>query len=1481
MNEVPWQTVRIFISSTFADMHAERDYLVKQVFPGLRDWCERRRLHLVDIDLRWGVTETDATRNRSVVQVCLDRIDQCRPFFLCLLGQRYGWVPRERDIADQTFDRYPGLAEHVASQRSVTELEVLHAVTSSFRSQGLSDDWDPAEHAFFYRRDPSYLASLPSDPWLLRRIYSDQVEEDASTRDLLIRQQAHLRDLALPATGRPVRDYQALWCDEHRTHELSLPLACPSVLPENQQRWRQQWQKHAGVEVDGLAIPASSSVEHQAKAFNDRLTRGRLGSFTCNGRPLGAVIREDLQRAIEDRFPEHLEVVYASQLQRVMDQQAQFVMAASQGFIERGRDFGPLDDYADGDSCSPLVITAPAGLGKSTLLACWVQRRTEQGAHHGAVHARFIGASADTDTAAGTMRSVLEELRQARKLPGEAVIPLEPSELLESLPTLLAQCGEAGRTVIVLDALNQMQSGFPNLYWLPRQLPANIKLIVSFKTGEPEGDRLRGELMHEGHCSMVTVRPMEDLADRRALVRTHLAQHLKELDVSHLDALVSAEGSSNPLFLKVVLSELRIFGAFDQLGSKIRRDFGAKPRTAFHAILSRLESDQIQTVPPLAVAAPSVFGLLACARRGLSTDELVDLVSALLRISPDQRAAVESTTLLLLRQVRPFLGRREGRSDFFFESFRIAARERYVAGEDDTATPYRRPARDWHRALARYFEGFSNWEDHDQRRRPQHRKLAELCFHMAQAEMTDAYCDALTDGDFLLARVTAFGPNGVDEDYAQAQAAGLDLGAEAPDLELIRGAIRLASNVLVDRPEQLAHQLLGRLEPGDGPRVSQLLRDLAARQSPPWLCPIRPCFPRPGGPLLRQLRGHDFYVSEVAVLPDGRRAISGSLDRTLRIWDLRTGETLRVLRGPSGMVEALSITPDGRRAVVCGSNQDRLELWNLDTGQREWCKQTTPEVSSIAVTPDTGRIVALCGRCTRIIFDADSGRELDRRFTVDGGRNPVVTPDGRSLVVTTWDAVLVRDLETDAVRCTLERSGRGHWGIVLTPDGQQLIADTGEGRLGVWCLQSGRLLRTLATVATRGHFLDALAITPDARLVLASFRTSMSLSGSDNTIVVLDFETGRKLAVLSGHTDGISSIAVTPDSRCAVTASKDCSLAVWDLRRTDSTRVSAEHKGIVDAVAVSPDGSRALSGAWDHTVALWDTSSGERLSVLEGHNDNIHAVAFFPDGRRAISGSGDGVIIEWDAITGRRSRSVRIGEGRINALALAPDGRWVAVGARKGTITIWDLHSWELLRRIEAHTGLVKYLVPDDGGMVGMTPARYAEWKRTDMEGEDVVTQQGDVLCLVVTPDGRLAISGSNDNTIAFWDPETGAHLQTLVGHGDDVLCLELTPDGRHIFSGSKDGSVALWDPGSGQRLAQLDCGNSAVQALSSMPGGRHLLVAAGRDLVLWDWRTGEVASRFRTQHIVNGIARTGTTIIAGCTGGKMYFLGLQQAGDE
>ena len=135
------RSIRVFISSTFQDMQEERDVLIKNIFPKLRKICMDRGVGFTEVDLRWGVTEEQVERG-EVLPICLAEIENCRPYFIGLLGERYGWVPEF--IPEELSDDQPWLKEH--RQRSVTELEIEHGVLHNPKMAG---------HAFFYFRDPS------------------------------------------------------------------------------------------------------------------------------------------------------------------------------------------------------------------------------------------------------------------------------------------------------------------------------------------------------------------------------------------------------------------------------------------------------------------------------------------------------------------------------------------------------------------------------------------------------------------------------------------------------------------------------------------------------------------------------------------------------------------------------------------------------------------------------------------------------------------------------------------------------------------------------------------------------------------------------------------------------------------------------------------------------------------------------------------------------------------------------------------------------------------------------------------------------------------------------------------------------------------------------------------------------------------------------------------------------------------------------
>jgi tetratricopeptide (TPR) repeat protein len=143
--------IRVFISSTFRDMHAERDCLAKKIFPQLRHFCRSRGIEFTDIDLRWGVTEDQVQQGR-VIEICLNEIERCRPYFIGLLGHRYGWVPGVKEYTkfETIAKKIPWVKDGVRNGLSITEMEIQYGVLCN---QAMDTK------AFFYLRDES--ASAP------------------------------------------------------------------------------------------------------------------------------------------------------------------------------------------------------------------------------------------------------------------------------------------------------------------------------------------------------------------------------------------------------------------------------------------------------------------------------------------------------------------------------------------------------------------------------------------------------------------------------------------------------------------------------------------------------------------------------------------------------------------------------------------------------------------------------------------------------------------------------------------------------------------------------------------------------------------------------------------------------------------------------------------------------------------------------------------------------------------------------------------------------------------------------------------------------------------------------------------------------------------------------------------------------------------------------------------------------------------------
>lgn len=623
------RAIRVFISSTFHDMQAERDELVKRVFPRLRKLCEARGVTWGEVDLRWGITEEQP---EGVLSICLAEIHRCRPFFLGILGERYGWIPEK--IPTDILEENAWLGG--CGPCSVTELEILHGVLNNPRM---------AEHAFFYFRDPAFIDTLPQD------------------------QRAHY--LERP-TQLEVERYGLHAAEERAEGRRGKLLALKG------------------------RIRASGFPVHEAYA-----TPQALGDLVLN----------DMHKVIDTLFPPGLELDPLDQ--EATDHEA-FAATRRKVYLPDRRSFDQLDRHALGVD-APLVVVGEPGSGKSALLANWVDTYLTSHPDETAI-LHFIGATPQSADWRMMVRRLMAEFD--RRFGLDLLLPVEPAALRVAFANCLHAVASRGRAILVIDGLDQLEAVDPMaLYaWLPEVIPTQIRLILSTHPGEhlAEAER-RG-------WRTLRLEPLV-MADRRRLICDYLEQYSKVLSPDRVERIAATPLAGNPLFLRAVLEELRLFGVHEQLDERIEayRSAATLP-TLYEMILERYEADYERDRRGLVREALSHIW---AARKGLAEGELLDLLGAGAEPLPH---AFWSPLFLAMEGS---LINRSGVLQFSHPYLRRAVEARYLPG------PGEKKAR--HLRLGEYFAG----------RDLSPRGVEELPWQWAEAEAWDRLYALLANLEFV------------------------------------------------------------------------------------------------------------------------------------------------------------------------------------------------------------------------------------------------------------------------------------------------------------------------------------------------------------------------------------------------------------------------------------------------------------------------------------------------------------------------------------------------------------------------------------------------------------------------------------------------------------------------------------------------------------------------------------------------------------
>lgn len=1257
--------VRVFISSTFRDMHAERDHLVTVVFPELRERVEQLGLEFFDVDLRWGVPTKDANgETANSWEYCRQWIDRVEPFFVCILGQRYGWVPEPEQLK-ATEDRRRQQVE----PRSITDLEVRHAVLNTTLKR----------HSYFYLRAtdaPATASEYVDPPLLLRKL--EQLKKEVR------------------ACGRPVRDYPCVWtgsgfADMNEFGRRVLDDLWSGVLRDERYVSKTLWCQALGADPD-------SDIR-----------------YTDESQPVPPDLAEKLVTLAK---PTPL-----SPLDAEKQQMEAFAQGRLRWFQGRMHELGQLTDFiksTDEKSSGLAVVIGLPGQGKSALLAK-LSTLIPQGPTFTIIH--FVGATERSASSHAIVDRLLGELDRSG-----IAWPTEPQdevrELKRDFSSLCLKLGRrlgeyAGdrRIVILLDALNQLSDG-QDLRWLPIRLGPSVRVIVSCiedstSKADSPGQRVSHAIDSRQPTPLrVTLGPLTE-NDVRSIVVAHLLEYCHELDGEHLDVLAAIPQARNPLYLLVMLTELRTLG-----GNDLNRIVPARiasmqqdhpdPVSLFKWVLLRLE-----VFSPVVVRWWCLY--LAYGRVGMASHELVELLVH--KVGPDAAAI----TLRIERGLRRYLQRRGPQIDFFHSQLRQAVFEQYGAQAEPAAV---------HQELADFFTSCAKGSDSSKEWETDRvRGFSECLYHYLLAGNQSEALSIITNFSFLLNRIrnglleltlTDFrvlfsehpGVTGSQLRLAQAWFRFLSERAhilrrstdvvfpfnylQLPELDEVNfsraqlawPAYKILLQLAVEHADDSPITKQAEIWLRDGKCNWAWFRSLSRPKHINFTRSIRVfegsfvgfeqqhshchivvfvegsfvVWNLTTGECIRSFSPCEKGISDYDILEDGK--LLSSFEDTLYIWDASSSQCVSILQGHREEVFGVAEMPNGR--IASWSRDGTFRLWDRATSECSHIFATSSPICSMHVL-DNDRILLETSESLAFVCNAQTGEWLHTvAINATGYLYKMQMEPG---VFASGNEEGDLDLWNFEWKCSHLGKLRGHSGpirgAVQINDGR-ILSWSDDKTLRLWHPEKRICLLTMA-----GHNdgIGGAIQLRDGRIVSWSYpRLTPAKYGADCTVRIWDSESGRCEHILEAHSLPVNGVQELK-SRHLISWAEDFALCVWDIDTGECVSTLIGHTGMIRGVAELPSGD-ILSWAADGRLHLWngdyshfsEKATATHLAqlrdaqTLRGWDKNVSIrSADKLDQNRIIARYSDDSIKVWDVGSGELIQTP-LGESQTSAeTSLDPD----------------------------------------------------------------------------------------------------------------------------------------------------------------------------------------------------------------------------------
>jgi WD40 repeat protein/serine/threonine protein kinase len=597
---------------------------------------------------------------------------------------------------------------------------------------------------------------------------------------------------------------------------------------------------------------------------------------------------------------------------------------------------------------------------------------------------------------------------------------------------------------------------------------------------------------------------------------------------------------------------------------------------------------------------------------------------------------------------------------------------------------------------------------------------------------------------------------------------------------------------------------------------------------------------------LNEITGLPVHSVDVAICPDGRTAICGGADGSVRLVDLLTGQ-ITVLPGRhGGAITSVAVARDGNAAISTGRDGTMIH-WNLATRQKlaaidgrdGWITRAVLSADghhAFTISGETAQTLGRRRNDTLTLWDLDTARPL-HVATTDGRVDKEALSQDGTLLLTAGAALQLWNANSGDAIAKLPGPLRDDsiTAIAFSADGSAAAVGTRAGDLFTVQIPSGQPLHSSSGHAGR---VCEVAFETDGKTFLSA--------GEDGTIRRWNAASGQELARWIRTAPGVAGGAFCPGRNIALLFGAD-RLALWNTRLEPGVTTMHRPPSVVDSVALLQS-ARIVLARSPAGPLLWDAATGQRLddAPLAGA---CEAVAASPTGT-TLAAVHDGTLRLVDYVDGHELRSFPVGKlAGPSTLLFLPDGSAIVTAGRDAKVTLWETSSGRQLRQFDARGADIAALAVSADGHWLLAGGRDKDGHLWDVTtGAHLSTLSGHedgINAVAISPDGSIAATGAgnslidsrDDFTIRLWRIPGGQCIATLKGHTAPVRALAFSPDGQTLVSGSDDRTVCFWDVIGATQLRSIPAAAGGIVSLCFGADGESLaFAAADRSLTWWDF---------------------------------------------